>query len=62
MMDSKDNVATAIVGYNANPSLVEVVFYCTFLVAVLALYFRRAPEKPGDLRKNGVTPSVTFRC
>jgi high-affinity iron transporter len=42
---------TAIFGYNANPSLVEVVAYATFLAVVLTGYFRR----PGTRHKN-VTP------
>lgn len=32
---------TAMFGYNGNPSLLEVVAYLTFLVVVLAAYFRR---------------------
>jgi high-affinity iron transporter len=39
---------TAIFGYNANPSLVEVVAYATFLAVVLAGYSRR----PGTRHKN----------
>ncbi len=31
---------TAITGYNANPSLVEVVAYFVYLVSVLGVYFR----------------------
>jgi len=39
---------TAIFGYNANPSLVEVGSYAAFLAVVLTGYFRR----PGMRRKN----------
>ncbi len=37
---------TAIVGYNGNPSLVEVVAYPVYLVLTLVFYFRPpAPAK-----------------
>jgi high-affinity iron transporter len=31
---------TAVVGYNGNPSLIEVVAYVVFLVSVLLAYIR----------------------
>jgi high-affinity iron transporter len=34
-----------IIGYNANPSLVEVVAYATYLVLILGIYFRPTPMK-----------------
>jgi len=40
---------TAIFGYNANPSLVEVLAYVSYLVITLASYFRPAgPKKGGE--------------
>ncbi len=36
---------TAIVGYNANPSLLEVVAYIAYLALVLVSYFRILPQK-----------------
>jgi high-affinity iron transporter len=31
---------TAIIGYNGNPSLLEIIFYIAYLVSTLAIYFR----------------------
>lgn len=42
---------TAMLGYNANPSLVEVVAYPVFLLSVLTLYFRRPPVRDQDLSR-----------
>ena len=36
---------TAIIGYNGNPSLIEVSAYFVFLVAALVLYFHRSGEE-----------------
>ncbi len=36
---------TAITGYNANPSLVEMVAYAAYLTLVLGIYFRPTPMK-----------------
>ena len=37
---------TAIVGYNANPSLVEAVTYSVYLALALGIYFRPLPRWP----------------
>ncbi len=34
----------ALLGYNGNPELLEVLFYFGYLVATVAFFFR--PEKP----------------
>lgn len=41
---------TALTGYNANPSLVEVVAYALFLGATLAVYLRPAGQGPAAAR------------
>jgi len=42
---------TALTGYNANPSLVEVIAYGLYLVAALVLYFRPASSQPSHETK-----------
>lgn len=49
---------TALTGYNANPSLVEVAAYALFLGATLAVYLRPASRGPAGVRpqpENGGT-------
>lgn len=43
---------TAIFGYNANPSLIEVISYFSFLSVTLAVYFRPAPVRKAITRQN----------
>ncbi len=38
---------TALIGYNGNPSLLEVIAYFTYLGTTLAAYFRPVPLKSG---------------
>ncbi|MHB0869269.1 MAG: iron uptake transporter permease EfeU [Chloroflexota bacterium] len=47
---------TALVGYNGNPSLVEVVAYLAYLAAALAYYFRSAgrPSAVADPRSRRI--------
>lgn len=42
---------TALIGYNGNPSLVEVTAYFVYLVLTLGLYFR--PWAGGSTKKTG---------
>jgi high-affinity iron transporter len=49
---------TAIFGYNANPSLVEVVAYATFLAVVLTGYFRRPSARRRNIRPGRVVSSA----
>jgi high-affinity iron transporter len=49
---------TAIFGYNANPSLVEVLSYGVFLAVVLAGYFRRPDTRRKNMRPGRIASSA----
>jgi high-affinity iron transporter len=51
------SIAKGLFGYNGNPSLIEVVAYLTYLVAVLSIWLLSRPSNGGRRRSN-----VAKRC